>query len=68
MGRIAPAPGSLNVIDDHALDEQLTVRPVDQVAAELDRNRLRNLLVLRDRIDLLLGQLRTVPDNLRTSA
>ena len=57
MSLIAPAPGSLNVIDDHALDDQLTVRLVDQVAAELDRNHLRNLLVLRDRIDLVLGQL-----------
>ena len=57
MNQVAPAPGSLYVVDDHALNEHLTLGAVDKVAAELDRHRLLNLLVFRNRIDLVLGQL-----------
>jgi hypothetical protein len=45
-----------DIIDDHALDEELTIRALDQVATQLKSNRLAEVLVLGDRIDLFLAK------------
>jgi hypothetical protein len=46
-GQVAPLTCRHDIVDDHALDQQLTIRALDQVLAQLDRHRLRQLLVLR---------------------
>ena len=54
---VATGVGGLDVLDDHAPDQHLPVRLVNQVAAELDRHGLRQMLMLGDGVDLLLRQL-----------
>jgi hypothetical protein len=56
MRKIASFLRRQDIIDDHALDQELTVRALDKVAAQLERNRLAEVLVLGDRIDLFLAK------------
>lgn len=53
---IAPLTGSPHVIDNHRLDSFFSRGCLHKVVSEFDGNHLRNMLVLRNREDLLLGE------------
>jgi hypothetical protein len=55
--QIATSLGSPDVIDEHVAHQQFAVGPAHQVIAELQGHDLRQMLVLGDRADLLLGEL-----------
>jgi hypothetical protein len=56
MGKIASLLRRHDIVDDHALDQELTVRALDEAAAQLESHRLAEVLVLGDRIDLFLAK------------
>jgi hypothetical protein len=56
-GEIASFLRPQNVVDDHPLDQQLTVGAMNDAAAELDREHRWQMLVLGDRQDLVLRQI-----------
>src|SRR5918999_4164955 len=53
---LAARLGLADVVPDHGLDDELAVLRARQVVAQLGGGDLRNVLVLRDRDDLVLGE------------
>ncbi len=55
--KVATGARVTDIVDDHASDQDLAVRRMDEIVAEFSGNNIWQMLVLRNRIDFFLGEL-----------